>query len=120
MFVQDNSNHTTNNYNDARSGGGALSRKKGSAAPITGVSQSPSPIKNIDVSKASKLKKKQAPLTIREIESPVRARKRDNQQLSPLSVRSLGSDLGGLRSPQGSQIENQLRLDLIDEEENID
>ena len=33
----------------------------------------------------------------------------------------MGSDFhSGLRSPQGSHIENQLRLDLIDEEENID
>ena len=85
---QQSSDHTSN-YNDARRGGGALNRKKGSAAPITGggvtminTASPSSPIKNIDVTKASKLAKlggggrrKQPPLTIREIESPVRTRK---------------------------------------------
>ena len=44
------------------------------------------------------------------------------RDLSPRSNRSIGSDniAASLRSPRGSNYENQLRLDLIDEEENID
>ena len=62
---------------------------------------------------------------VREIDSPLRSRKlnmrnsRASRDQSPMSDRSAEYG-GGFRSPQGSQYENQLRLDLIDEEENID
>ena len=45
---------------------------------------------------------------------------RDMGNQSPTGFSSRQSGSGGAQSPMGSQRENQLRLDLIDEEENID
>ena len=57
---------------------------------------------------------------IREIDSPVRAKNRKKGAIFLKSSNEVKNSIGSMNSPRGSQYENQLRLDLISEEENID